>query len=415
LNIAQPDFYGRFFCIGAACEDSCCSGMGVVIDKQTYDKYQQCQDDRIKPLLQLKVLPNPKATNPASFATVVLNGPSCPFLQTDDHCLIQETLGKDYLSRTCDTYPRAFSKVDDTLERSLYLSCPEAARIILLRSSQIRIDAPGASSDEKYSEFPSVDTNESLFAGKPYGSFGAIRNFVIRLIRNRDYLVWERMVILGMYCEQLSRIPVAELQNGAPRLTESFTQHIVEGGFRTTLDEVEPNYALLLNVVIGSIEDRLKSGYTSPRFIDCYRSFIEGIGYRDGIDTPTLAAQYSAGQNEYYQPFMASREYIWENYLIAKAYKDLFPFGPQQSLYGQTRTVYQEFVLLASQYFFVRTLLAGFAGFAREKLSQEDIVRIVQSFSRAVEHDLPYLTKLLTSLEHGKIAELPTLARLIKL
>jgi lysine-N-methylase len=388
--------------------------MGVVIDKSTFEKYQKCDDPVLKTLIQLKVLPNPKSTNDASFAKVATNGPDCPFLQQDKDCAIQVTLGEDYLSRTCDTYPRAFSKVDNTLERSLYLSCPEAARIILLRSSEIRFSAPGEGREEKYDDFPSVDTNDELYGGKPYKHFGLIRNFVVHLLRNRKYLVWQRMVILGMYCDQLARIPIDDLDVGAPRLTESFGQHINNRGFDSTLSGIAPNYALMLNVVISSLEDRIHGDYTSPRFLECYRMFIDGIGHSSGIETETLAQQFSAAQTDWYAPFFDNKEYIWENFLVAKAYKDLFPFGPQHSLYQESRSVYQEYILLTMQYVFARTVLVGYSGSAKSDLTLNDVVKVVQSFSRAVEHNPPYMTKIVRSLESGNIAPLPVFATLIR-
>jgi len=414
LNIAQPDFYGRFFCIGAACEDTCCSGMGVVVDKATYNRYQACEDPALKPLFQLKVLPNAHSTNPASFATIKMEGPDCPFLQADKDCAIQSQLGSEYLSRTCDTYPRAYSRVDNVLERSLYLSCPEAARIILLRSSEIRFSLPGEGHEEKYTEFPTVETDDELVDGKPYKHFGLVRSFVMRLLRNRNYKVWERLVILGMYCDQLTRIPAEELLIATPVLTNSFNENLAARAFDQTLAGIQSNQELLLNVTINSLEDRIKSDYTSPRFIGCYNQFIEGIGYRPGIQTSELATLYSAAKTNYYKPFMDSREFVWENYLVSKVYKDLFPFGPQKSLYQQARSIYQEYVILVFQYILSRTLLIGVAGHLKEDISQSDIVLVIQSFARAFEHNPTYLGKILLSLELGKIGELATLARLIK-
>jgi lysine-N-methylase len=41
---AQPAFYTAFQCISAACQDTCCEGWGVSVDKATYDKYQNSSD-----------------------------------------------------------------------------------------------------------------------------------------------------------------------------------------------------------------------------------------------------------------------------------------------------------------------------------------------------------------------------------
>jgi lysine-N-methylase len=305
--------------------------------------------------------------------------------------------------------------VDNVLERSLYLSCPEAARIILLRSSEIRFNIPGEGRHDKYTDFPTVDTSDELFGGKPYKHFGLIRNFIMHLLRNRRYKVWERMVILGMYCDQVSRIPEAELLDGTPVLTESFTEHLLHKRFDQTLSGVVPNSSLPLNVVINTIEDRIKSDYTSPRFVECYRQSLEGLGYCAGTDLQTLCENFMTYQRDYYEPYFASREYIWENYLVSKVYKDLFPFGAQKAVYHNPRTIYQEYILLAAQYIFARTLMVGLIAYGKSNFSSTDVVRLIQSLSRATEHDASFMSKLLRSLEQAKITELATFATMVKI
>jgi lysine-N-methylase len=123
----QPAFYGSFQCIGAACEDNCCTGWGVSVDKPTYEKYQNNPGGgelgtRLK---QLVTIQNPD--NAAAYASIQLIGGRCPFL-ADSLCSIQQQLGKDYLGHACAAYPRILNTFDGQQERSLDLSCPEAAQ-----------------------------------------------------------------------------------------------------------------------------------------------------------------------------------------------------------------------------------------------------------------------------------------------
>jgi lysine-N-methylase len=39
----QPCYGSTFQCIGSECEDSCCHGMSVLVDKKTYESYQRFQ------------------------------------------------------------------------------------------------------------------------------------------------------------------------------------------------------------------------------------------------------------------------------------------------------------------------------------------------------------------------------------
>ena len=36
----QPDYADEFRCLGAECEENCCQGWGVYVDKGTYTKYR---------------------------------------------------------------------------------------------------------------------------------------------------------------------------------------------------------------------------------------------------------------------------------------------------------------------------------------------------------------------------------------
>ena len=74
-----------------------------------------------------------------NYARIDLNGPGCPFL-SEGWCAIQKKLGEAYLPIMCSAYPRVMNVVDDVLQRSLDLSCPEAARLVLLDPNPMQFD-----------------------------------------------------------------------------------------------------------------------------------------------------------------------------------------------------------------------------------------------------------------------------------
>ncbi len=55
----------------------------------------------------------------------------CPFWEKTGLCEIHRLIGENYLCHTCKEYPRAVQDFGDFAEHDLSLSCPEAARIIL--------------------------------------------------------------------------------------------------------------------------------------------------------------------------------------------------------------------------------------------------------------------------------------------
>ena len=71
----------------------------------------------------------------------------------------------------CSMYPRLMNVVDDTLQRSLDLSCPEAARLVLLDPEPMRFDSDeGAPHDPRLGNLSRLRTANGA-GGKPYAIF----------------------------------------------------------------------------------------------------------------------------------------------------------------------------------------------------------------------------------------------------
>jgi lysine-N-methylase len=117
-KLYQPTRFDSFHCIGSACEDTCCVGWMIHIDKATYSKYQACSDAHFGPSLQTFVQTNQKSASDDDYAHIALTGATCPAL-SEGLCSIQHRLGEEYLPNMCATYPRVMNRVDDVLHRSL--------------------------------------------------------------------------------------------------------------------------------------------------------------------------------------------------------------------------------------------------------------------------------------------------------
>src|SRR5664279_5596445 len=100
MQVLQPQYFDRFECIGADCEDTCCDGWGVVVDRETYEKYQ---DPRAAPIageaLSSLVELNPASSSAGDYARMRLVGTRCRALH-EGLCSIQQTLGESYISDT---------------------------------------------------------------------------------------------------------------------------------------------------------------------------------------------------------------------------------------------------------------------------------------------------------------------------
>ncbi len=109
MQVLEPQYFERFRCIGADCEDTCCIGWGVIVDRETYEKYQHSGVERLpgEPLSSLVQL-NPASVSSNDFAQMRLSGAGCCAL-SQGLCSIQQALGEPYISDMCSSFPRVFN------------------------------------------------------------------------------------------------------------------------------------------------------------------------------------------------------------------------------------------------------------------------------------------------------------------
>ena len=132
--ILIPEYLEDFGCIGGACEDTCCAGWNITVDKKTYQNYRKVKHPEISEKLQRYVKRNRKQQDDSSYAKLLLDeNKNCHMMLEDGLCGIHKELGEQFLCNTCAMYPRQFTQVGSFIEKSLTLSCPEAARVVLLR------------------------------------------------------------------------------------------------------------------------------------------------------------------------------------------------------------------------------------------------------------------------------------------
>ena len=129
-----PYYYKDFKCTASKCTDTCCAGWEIIIDDETYKHYSNvCGEfgERLRSNLTLYEDGEPG---------FVLKNDNCPFFNTNNLCDIYTELGEDYLCYTCKTYPRFIEEYSNLREIGISLSCPEAARLILLDSKPITFE-----------------------------------------------------------------------------------------------------------------------------------------------------------------------------------------------------------------------------------------------------------------------------------
>ncbi len=138
MKLRKPSYFDQFQCIAAACPDSCCKEWEVQVDDASAARYLSMEGnlgDRLRGVLRRE---------DGGYLMTIEDG-RCPMWRADGLCRIQAELGEEALCHTCREFPRLLHDYGDFQERTLELSCPEAARLILNASAapMTEVEIPG--------------------------------------------------------------------------------------------------------------------------------------------------------------------------------------------------------------------------------------------------------------------------------
>lgn len=379
-----PQYMAHFQCIGSACEDTCCAGWTVSIDKATYKKYKKVKVPQLSQKLDSVIKRNRVNPTDRHYATISLTGcQSCPMLTPESLCEIQMQLGEEFLSTTCATYPRITNVVNGNYEMSATMSCPEAARLALLNNEPMSFFEITSTPGQKFSYskqfFPNHKTpNDIQF------HFWELRIFSIELIQNRRYPLTDRLLILGLFYQNVQDLIDNSAVADIPSLIKNFRTLVQNDSLRDAINQIPTESVAQIRLLKELIDVRIHIGIHNSRYLESFQAFLAGISFEenDGIDN--IAARYQAAYNTYYKPFMDTHSYILENYLVNYIFKNTFPFHGNEHVLGN-------YFLLALHYSLIKMHLIGIAGFHKENFSVDHVITLIQSFAKVVEHNTRYL------------------------
>ncbi len=385
--LRRPAYAERFRCIGPVCEDSCCAGWTVAFDEAACRKYEAVPAGALRLLLDANVERQPAKADgsaPKMFAKVRLDADhTCPFLTREKLCRIQAEYGESYLSVTCATYPRIKHRIDGLDEAGLSLSCPEAARLVLGAEDLL---GAGPELRMKWDGAAGVGRAVDL---KAY--FWPVREFVLRLLTNREYSLWQRLFLIGVFVKQLAELGRGEVAGGFGALLGGFSAAVAEGSFRVGMETIAPDLNLQLDLVLRLAGLRLPRSCVGARFVGTVENFKAGIGNEPRADMADLLRGYRRAYTKYYEPFFATHPQMLENLLINAVFKGLFPFGTSTGAEDWKPALEREFALLVAQFALFKGLLIGVAGFHRRKFGEGEVIQTVQSVSKHFEHHPAFL------------------------
>ena len=377
-HFIRPAYARKFRCIGSECEDTCCQGWSVPIDRATYEKYKDLPSSLLRAQLDSCLVlspPGKEGLHGETFARIRMTGSNqCPLLTENRLCRIQLEQGEAFLSEACASYPRVVTSIGGVAEMALAMSCPEAARQVLLAEDLL---AAGP------------DAEDAAIADQPW--LFAIRDVVVGLIRNRAYPLWQRMFLVGILCRRLDAIGRGEFARGVPQFLCEFEATVASGSLHGALDALPAGRTAQLDVVLRLAGMLLHRSNVRPRFVECIQAFTTGIGNGPQATLDSLACRFTEAHDRCYAPFFDRHPHMLENYLLNTVFRWRFPFGREAARSGAQPQMTKEFVKLAAQFALMKGLLIGVAGFHGEKFAAGHVVLTVQAATKHFDHHPEFL------------------------
>lgn len=401
-----PRYVKEFKCIGEKCEDCCCIGWKVYIDKNTYNSYRTVKNKEMKEKLNKVVKRNRSENSKFSYAKINLEKNRCPFLSENNLCDIYANLGEQYLSNVCATYPRTYNRINGIFEKSLTMSCPEVARLALLSSELMEFE------EIEFNEVlgsinTNVNTNKALF-GRPLEKyFWDLRIFTISILQNRNYSLEERLIVLGLFYQKVTELVSEKKDNYIISTINNYLDNMDNGVYSELLKDIQPQNFIQMKILKEITDKKIIKGVTNERYLDCLKKCLLGINYTDEEEIKNISEQYTDAYNNYYKPYIDKHSYILENYLVNYVFKNAFPLGDR-------KTVFDEYMIMIIHYSMIKMHLIGMAGYYKEDFSTKHVVKLIQSFAKVIEHDNKFIKYIYDLLKHNNINTMAYMTILIK-
>lgn len=374
----KPFYYDKFKCIGNKCKDTCCAGWKVTIDKKSYLKYKNVRGE-FSSRIKSSITRIRKNNNDLCYAEMKLVDGRCQFLNENSLCDIYINLGESYLCNTCKQYPRIIHKYNDLYEKNLNLSCPEVARILVTSNEvfSFNIDNSNLNDIEKQLTLK-CDIHKNIYKVLWEG-----RSLSIDLAQFKEIEIWKRIMLISIASEEFQKIidegRYGELNKTIDDLKKQFTSE----SYINYLDSFSKNVQIKIGYIKLLLQRKANSGVGNDIFI----KFLDDFNYLlESYNSPELYKKFESDEEKFYS-YMKKFDGSMENYIVYLLYNNYFKIT-------NAKVMKKAVLMIALNYSTIKMLLFGRWKRNNEEIKEEDVVDVLYSYSRVMEHNDSFINEL---------------------
>ncbi len=374
-----PAYAARFACIGADCEDTCCAGWGITLDKDSFRHYQASFDPVLRPLFNKHVKRYAHSKSSRDYGHIKLvqdDCRNCGLLSEKQLCLIQERLGEGALSDTCAYYPRTVHRLGDLHQMTLTLSCPEAARQALLMEDAF--DFLGLEQTVSLDHITPVTPK----AGLSLAAMDDVRTLMVQILRSPDIPLNQRLRLIGSCCERLTALLERKDPGALSDLLLEMEADLDSGAAMAPLAGL-PDLPEVQAQIASAFFRAGRESFQSGHVRQVLEQAASGLGFQ-GAEVPggsDLVKAYGAGLARL-APALEAVPWLLEHFLLNEFLREVFPWSQ-----GNPRRHHAALVI---RFATVRLILAGRAAACEATLTPMELAETVQVACRRYVHDVSF-------------------------
>lgn len=370
MRIIKPKYYDEFQCIADQCPYSCCIGWRVTVDKKSFQKYRKVQGKLKQKMNQCISRIRDEEASDSSYGKIKLNEQErCSFLNEQNLCEMYIELGEQSMCTVCKTYPRRLYQFGPICERSLTISCPEVAHMIL---NQVE-PAEFIAEDENLTELDYDQLVKIELEPEVQLMLNDIRLLFITIAQYREMPIWKRLLLMRKHADVLDR----KIKNGTyqENYFKVLYMNLKDKRVSAALDTLGIDKRVK-NLTVDALCCYTKAKFGSSEYIGHIMQYAEA--WNQEMNTGQINIEQL---DQEFDHFMKDQDIFFEQYLVYYLFSH---FMVQTDI---KQSVAREITLLLVYYALLRYFMQVTWYYQKKQLSKEEMERIVYTFSRETEHN----------------------------
>ncbi|MAR56077.1 MAG: hypothetical protein CMM93_02745 [Rickettsiales bacterium] len=356
----QSRFLEGFQCLGAECEDTCCKGWGMQLTQETVNKYKSDAPELLE------------AVTSGEAAHIMKRDPNTDYCVKYDQgwCGIHAQYGTDFLGDACHFFPRVTRQLGEASLMTASLSCPEVARLTLLEADAFAIVE---SSIDRLPFSLKHYVPEGLTSEQTLAIHQACLAMVDDAPSAERALAWLRSVAESLPCIDLASWPMAvpfylkqadsRLPNAEPKAEDPFNlvhalQGLISAAKTTARPRLEQTLQEMASALHIALDIQTRSFQTAP---DSWQAWQIMEEYWELECAEAMAP-------------------ILKRWLQAQLSVAFFPFA------GLGESMVDRVTILGVRFATVKLALMAACRRQKQVIDSNEVIRIVQSLSRFLDH-----------------------------